>query len=286
MQQAALITVHGMGETDSGYANKLLKTILRQLGTNAKQLHSNSVYYQDILQQNEQRVWQAIGFRLRWNKLRRFMLFGFADAAGLEHRKEAENSSYLFAQLSIARALYVAKQQLSPSGKVVILAHSLGGHVFSCYLWDAGCARAGKKVTAGIWQNIRAYQAAISGDIPLTDDDIAFLQGNALAGLITTGCNIPIFVAAHAMEQIVPITRPSPDFFWHNYYDKDDVLGWPLADLSPGYQQLVTDYSINAGGGFFGWLAASWNPLSHNQYWQDKQIITAVTEQLKKTIST
>ena len=30
------------------------------------------------------------------------------------------------------------------------------------------------------------------------------------------------------------------------------------------------------GGGFFGWLAASWNPLSHNQYWQDKDVISAL----------
>lgn len=283
--QAALITLHGMGETKPNYADKLINLLNNKLGAKQQQLYIETVYYQEILQYNEERVWQATGHRLRWSKLRKFVLFGFADAAGLEHRKEADNSSYLFAQIKIARALYLAKQKLNANGKVLLLAHSLGGHVISCYLWDAACASEGKKVNAGIWQNIRAYQAAISGDTPLTEDDITFLQGNALAGLITTGCNIPIFVAAHASEQIIPFSKPNPHFFWLNYYDKDDVLGWPLADLSSGYQQLVTDYTINAANGFFGWLAASWNPLSHNQYWQDKGIINALSQQINKLIT-
>lgn len=276
MKSIALVTIHGMGETQPDYADKLFDKLQLGLAANAAQLYCGTVYYQDLLLYNEQRVWQAVGSRLRWNKLRRFMLFGFADAAALEHRKEQAHSLYHYSQLKIARALYLAKQQLTADGKLVLLAHSLGGHVLSCYLWDAQQAKAGVKPVAGIWRDIRRYQAGISGDLPLTDDDIAFLRGDRLAALISTGCNIPIFVAAHAMEQIVPFTKPSSSFIWYNYYDKDDVLGWPLADLSTGYNALVTDIEINAGGGFFGWLAASWNPLSHNQYWQDKNIISAL----------
>lgn len=280
MNTLALLTIHGMGETQSDYADKLFRQLQQNLAATADQLYCNSVYYQDLLQYNEQRVWQAVGFRLRWRALRRFMLFGFADAAALEHRKEQPHSLYHYGQLKIARALYRAKQQLADKGKLVILAHSLGGHVLSCYLWDAQQAKAGMKPAAGIWRDITRYQAGISGDTPLTDEDIAFIRGDALVALITTGCNIPIFVAAHAMEQITPFTKPNPLFSWQNYYDKDDVLGWPLAELSADYANLVTDIEMNASGSLWGWLSASWNPLSHNQYWQDKQIIKAITAQL------
>jgi hypothetical protein len=284
MKSLALVTIHGMGETRPEYADKLFTRLQQHIAIPPAQLYCGTVYYQDLLHYNEQRVWQAVGSRLRWNKLRRFMLFGFADAAALEHRKEQAHSLYHYSQLKIARALYLAKQQLSATGKLVLLAHSLGGHVLSCYLWDAQQAKAGVKPAAGIWRDIRRYQAGISGDIPLTDDDIAFLRGDRLAGLITTGCNIPIFVAAHAMEQVVPFNKPNAAFFWHNYYDKDDVLGWPLADLSAGYAELVTDIAVNAGSGFFGWLAASWNPLSHNQYWQDTKVITAIATLLRRAL--
>ncbi|MEH8017372.1 hypothetical protein MN202_09015 [Rheinheimera muenzenbergensis] len=280
MKSIALVTIHGMGETQPDYAARLFRQLTQRLAADTTQLYCGTVYYQDLLQYNEQRVWQATGPRLRWGKLRRFMLFGFADAAALEHRKEQPHSLYHYSQLKIARALYLAKQQLATDGKLVLLAHSLGCQVLSCYLWDAQQAKAGVKPAAGIWRDIKRYQAGISGDTPLTDEDIAFLRGDRLVSLITTGCNIPIFVAAHAMEQVIPFNKPNNAFVWHNYYDKDDVLGWPLAELSDGYAALVTDIEVNASGGFFGWLAASWNPLSHNQYWQDNQIIDALLTQL------
>ena len=282
MKNVAVVTIHGMGETEPQYADDLKRRLQKQLAANAAQLHFGTVYYQDLLQYNEQRVWQALGSRLRWNKLRRFMLFGFADAAALEHRKELAHSLYHYAQLKIARTLYLAKQQLTDNGQLILLAHSLGCHVTSCYLWDAQQAKAGNKPAAGIWRDIKRYQAGISGDTPLTEQDIAFLRGDNLAALITTGCNIPIFVAAHAVEQIVPFAKPNPQFVWHNYYDKDDVLGWPLAELSDAYAAAVQDHAINAGGGFWGWLAASWNPLSHNQYWQETAIIQALQQQLSR----
>ena len=284
MKTVALITLHGMGETQPDYADELFQRLQQSLSQQAQQLYYNTVYYQDLLEYNEKRVWQALGSRLRWSKLRRFMLFGFADAAALEHRKEQPHSLYHYSQLKIARALYLAKQQLSQDGKLVILAHSLGCHVLSCYLWDAQQAKKGIKPAAGIWQDITRYQAGISGDTPLSADDIAFLRGDRLTALFTTGCNIPIFVAAHAMEQIIPFNKPNNEFVWHNYFDKDDVLGWPLADLSPGYAELVDDIEVNASGGFFGWLAASWNPLSHNQYWQEQRLLQHLTKKLSALI--
>lgn len=282
MKSKALVTIHGMGETKPDYANKLFQQLKDKLGATEQQTYFGSVFYQDLLQYNEERVWQATGFRLRWSKVRRFMLFGFADAAALEHRKEQEHSLYHYAQLKIARSLYLAKQQLQHDGELVLLAHSLGGHVMSCYLWDAQQAKAGTKPSAGIWRDIRRYQAGISGDVPLSDEDIAFLRGDRLAALVTTGCNIPIFVAAHAIEQIIPFTKPNNTFVWHNYYDKDDVLGWPLADLSEQYASLVNDIEINASGGVWGWLTTSWNPLSHNQYWQESGVINHIALQLIK----
>lgn len=281
MNKVALITLHGMGETQPDYAELLFHQLRQQAGLADKPLYCAAVYYQDLLQYNEQRVWQALGKGLRWAALRRFMLFGFADAAALEHRKEQPHSLYHYGQLKIARTLYVARQQLATDGQLVLLAHSLGGHVLSCYLWDAQQAKAGNKPAAGIWRDIKRYQAGISGDTPLTEDDIAFLRGDKLAALITTGCNIPIFVAAHAIEQIIPFTKPNADFVWYNFYDKDDVLGWPLAGLSEAYASLVTDIEVNAKGGFWGWLTASWNPLSHNQYWRDKQVINSLMAIIK-----
>lgn len=299
-KKVALITVHGMGETQPNYNAELVSQLKRRLGSASADLHIGSVYYQGILQPNERRVWRQVEGRLAgqwdwmrrayWNELRRFFLYGFGDAAGLENGKESRSSVYTQAQVCFAKALFAARQAMEGDGPVVIIAQSLGCQVASCYFWDAQQKANGASVNVGIWTDIRLFEREITGTEigqgtpekgrPLSPEEISFLQGKSFKSFITTGCNIPIFVAAHAKADIVPIFSGSNEFCWHNYYDKDDVLGWPLGPLSSGYDKRVIDHPINASGSFWGWLALSWNPMSHTQYWGDNDVLSELETQL------
>ena len=60
---------------------------------------------------------------------------------------------------------------------------------------------------------------------------------------------------------------------WLNFYDPDDILGYPLKPINSDYRKVVTkDIAINAGGFF-----SSWNPLSHNGYWKDNDFTKPVS---------
>lgn len=72
--------------------------------------------------------------------------------------------------------------------------------------------------------------------------------------------------------------KPHPDFSWDNYYDADDVLGWPLAQLGPDYA-AVNDREVNAGS-----LISSWNPASHGAYWSDKDVVEPPAKTLEELI--
>ncbi len=109
-----------------------------------------------------------------------------------------------------------------------------------------------------------------------------FEQLHTLAGIVTFGCNIPLFTLA--FNEAVPITFPAaqlPDpgdvrtkAKWLNYYDPDDVLGYPLKAINDAYDDVVDeDKSINVGG-----LFSSWNPLSHNKYWTDNDFTKPAAE--------
>lgn len=65
-----------------------------------------------------------------------------------------------------------------------------------------------------------------------------------------------------------------------NYFDRQDVLGWPLSPLSESYDDLVQDRQIDVGNYF-----SSWNPLSHLDYWGDKDFLEPLVDFLRKLIA-
>ena len=282
MSQVALIAVHGMGETPPDYADGMMAALRTRLGPLASQAVMRSVYYHRILYDNQRSVWDrtSAGATVRYDALRKFVLYGLGDAAGLENRKEVPGSVYELAQGEIASALLSA-HAARPGMPVVFVAQSLGGQVLSSYIYDAQKAASGKPVGAGIWRNIDAWAGAALGRT-LTASELSFLSAGTCAGLVTTGCNIPIFVAAHKEMHIIPIAPPTQLFKWINFYDPDDVLGWPLQPLSNGYRALVEDRAINASGGVGSLLLRSWNPLSHESYWDDAAVVEAIAGMLRR----
>ncbi len=285
MPTVALVSVHGMGETPRDYAAGVFGQMRARLGPDLRErLACYSVYYQGILQKNEQLVWNRVDSqsKVHYDELRKFMLFGFADAAGLENRKEIPGSVYELAQGEIARNLLGACTA-NHAMPVVFLAHSLGCQVLSSYLYDAQKARAGGRVEAGVWRDIDAWARMAVGRA-LSEREKLYLAGGTCSGMLTTGCNIPIFVAAHRNMHIKPIAPPTPIFHWLNLYDPDDVLGWPLQPLSEQYRVLVEDRAINAGQGAVNWMLKSWNPLSHSAYWQDDAVLEPLAGMIRRMI--
>lgn len=273
MGNVAFVTVHGMGETPPSYADNLFATLRRRIAASDADIAFGSVYYQKILQDNEAEVWRRIdsSAKVHYDGLRKFLLFGFGDAAGLENRKEYDNSAYELAQLEIARTILGVRERFRSPPPLVLLTHSLGCQVMSNYIYDAQKSQH-SRVQQGIWKDIQRFAFAISGRAQLTDEEIAYLRCETCTGWITTGCNIPVFVAAHKHMDIIPIRAPNERFEWINIYDPDDVLGWPMQPLSEGYKRLVEDRAINAGRGLVKWILKSWNPLSHQLYWDDHEV--------------
>lgn len=280
-KKAALITIHGMGKTEETYADTFFNKLRKKLGDHSNYLHTDKIYYQDILQKNEDKVWGRVMDQVRWLDLRQFVLFGFGDAAGLEAKKDSPNSVYTQAQAKIGKVLLDTFGKIENDAPVFIIAQSLGCQVASCYFWDAQEFLNERPVSAGIWKSNIDLNSYINEGGKLTPEQIEFLIGNRFNYFYTTGCNIPIFVAAHATEDVLPI-KPNNSFVWNNYYDKDDILGWPLEKLSDEYGLVVKDYAINAGGGPFGWIGKSWNPMSHTQYWEDDDVLEPLVENLKR----
>ncbi len=69
---------------------------------------------------------------------------------------------------------------------------------------------------------------------------------------------------------------------WFNFFDPDDILGYPLRPINFAYRKIVDeDIAINVGG-----LNSSWNPLSHTKYWTDNDFTKPVAAFLEKLLET
>ncbi len=274
-KELTIMPIHGMGRTETHFHEELRDALKSRLGMGAwKKVHWEPVYYQGLLQKSEDAVFREMRKRaeLDWVKLRKFMLYSFADASSLEHGAERDNSVYEKAQKIILTALDrsfdAMGEQLKP---VIVVAQSLGGQVISNYLWDSQKTEARQ----GIWK------ARQDQGTPKNTPRGKFRRLRTLKCLFTTGCNIPLFVAGHGRANIKPVKTHSAgyDFDWINLYDEDDVLGWPLRPLSSDYDKTVKDVEINAGQGLGG-LLQSWNPLSHTQYWKDGDVQKRIVQRV------
>ena len=262
MKDVALITLHGMGKVKPSYYSELEGKLKNRLGDLWTKVSFQNIQYAPILQTPEDELWASMiatpENELDATKLRQFFLFGFGDAGSLEHSAHTDKKQYLAVQREIQKALDHALLDFDgDSGKpLVIIAQSLGCQVISNYLWDA---------QHGI--NIHAESD------PGEPGKAGFRALKSLTNLITTGCNIPLFIGGLSERQC--FAKPNDLFVWDNFYDPDDVLGWPLKQLGPTYN-IVRDHAINSGG-----LLSSWNITSHGEYWSDADVVSPLAEILK-----
>lgn len=260
-KRVAIVTLHGMGVASDGYSDGLKTKLAALLGKSWSQVSFHAIDYSGIHQVEQDQLWRDIKSRpdndVANQYLRRFFLYHFSDALSLERGRCASDGSYLRIQQAIADGLTHVHETF-PAGQrypIIFVAHSLGCQVISNYLWDKEQSQHYFAEQRPEWQQL-----------------------NNIEALVTLGCNIPIFTAGLRNRQ--SFRRPNPAFRWDNFYDPDDVLGWPIRQLGLDYERMATDIPVNAGG-----LFTSWNFFSHTGYWNDWDIVhhigRLVTEKLQ-----
>ncbi len=251
----AVAIIHGMGvNTRPGFADGLVADLRKHLtkaGKDATEVAFKSLYWADITQAPQEQYLKAArsAVPLDFISIREFIVGAFGDASAYQQTGDANNSTQALIHQRIEQQLndlYV-KQLGGNSVPLITIAHSLGCHIISNYIWDVQARNVALKHLSG------------------------FEKFWSHAGMITFGCNIPLFTFAH--RKVLPIEFPSPRLSpelkalarWYNYYDRDDVLGYPLKPLSKAYAKVVdADIEVNVGG-----LLSSWNLTSHSHYWED-----------------
>ncbi len=252
-----ILTIPGIGTHKKGYSNEFQED-LEKFSKNTS-LRGNYTVLETLpfaitsIDANQKRLFSRLEAENKLGgilSLRRLVLEAFGDGVAFEHNACRKDSSYHRIHLYLKKEIEKANKlkENYDQAELVILASSIGCHLLSTYIWD--CDKGG-----GVFEYT-----------PITADN----NLKNLRYLATIGCNIPLFVSGLDENQIKSIETRNPKFTWDNYYDRDDVLGWPLQQLSDTYNELVTDHEINTGL-YIG---------SHVRYWDDNDFTKPFTAKM------
>ncbi|KUJ85817.1 hypothetical protein AVO45_02225 [Ruegeria marisrubri] len=276
----AVVVIHGMGSQFSGaqqpssvltFSKELRKRVARFVGSDMGEVAWREIVWAHVLQGRQGEYLRRIKRRTGYDDVRSFVVRNLSDAASYRQTPDGTDQTYEDIHAEVDRVMEDVRRQVGNDAPVLLLAHSLGGHIMSNYIYDLQRheARTGQTMYASPVRNMQT-----------------------VAGIMTFGCNIPIFLFAYPEDSIKPIDPPNSALpaglkfrtWWYNFFDKHDVLGYPMRDSAPAYDQLVAsqqlrDVSINSGNIF-----TSWNPFSHNGYWKDPDLYEPVGRMIRNML--
>ncbi len=263
--EIGILVIHGIGIQNKNFAAGLIDEMngrLKNLGVSPGTVVWESAFWADLLTPKEEELWKKMstGYDLDWVTVRKFIINVLADALAYQRDPGEVEDMYRRIHTRVREHLAQLRKSLDNLDKpLVIIAHSLGSVVVSNYIWDEQ----------------RKNKYCIGRD--------PFERMETLASLVTFGSSIPLFTLALPDPKSIefpPAQLPEnlkKAARWLNFFDLDDVLGYPLKPLSQSYGESVSkDVEINSGS-----LFASWNPISHTEYWTDDDFTKSVAELIR-----
>lgn len=281
-QKIGVVIIHGVGDQQEDYAEPVIARLQRAFAellprstpNPEEELQAVSIYWAPVVQDKEDELWRRLsrGGSMDFRKLRRFLIDFAADAIAYE---QIGGRRWIYDQVhkTIARRFGELAISAGPKAPLCIIAHSLGTVIMSNYLYDLqfDAAKGGRLIGASVKEEMSAT--------PLE-------RGETLAFLYTLGSPLALWGLGYD-DFGLPITCPSPKLGehhpqirgeWVNFYDQDDILGYPLKSINRAYRKAVkADRVVNAGG-----ILSSWNPMSHMAYWFDADIILPIAQTLAR----
>jgi hypothetical protein len=278
-QKIAIAAIHGIGlanpewkdETSqkfiSGMPKPLISEFARLRGETFEEAKSKLVikpiYWADVVQELSDPLSRRLNLDSLSNplKLRDFVFHYLGDA--IAYSTEGDKKVNTKIHDAFATTLKKLATEAGENAPLCIISHSLGAVIASNYVWD-------------LQQN--------KTKVPIGDNPLE--KGETLNLFYTLGTQIPLWSMSYD-NYGKPIEMPSPQLGnhypgltgeWINFFDKDDVLGYPLQNINDAYSNVVVDKQVNAGNPF-----SNWTPLSHNGYWKDDEVIEPIAKALVRT---
>lgn len=272
-QKIAVAIVHGIGKTPADFAEGMMEDLRGRFsseGADPNDLVMKPVYWSPVLQGLEDELSRRTkaGGPQGYGALRNFMISFAGDAIAYQPAPQ-ERDIYEKIHQVVAQTLHALAEEAGPTAPLCVIAHSLGTIVASNYFYDLQ-THPRRKIIANPVE-------AVIGETPLD-------WGETLSLFYTLGSPIALWSLRYTNFGS-PLTVPAPylDHHWRglggewiNYYDKNDVIGYPLKSVNADYAAAVKEDRVISVGNIFRTLT----PLCHTEYWTDRDVTTPIATAL------
>jgi hypothetical protein len=157
-KKLGVLIIHGMGSQVEGFECDLVKELIARVDGDANDVAWQGVYWQDITEPREREYLEKAGemVDLDWDKARGFMAAAFGDAAAYQFTGTGGTYGRIHDRIRARmHDLYVNKLE-STDVPLLVLAHSLGGHMMSNYIWDMQPNLKGEVRANGVRASLRS----------------------------------------------------------------------------------------------------------------------------------
>lgn len=326
-RDVVVVFVHGIAVESTGYSQRMQKLIITALDRRARSsgakenaaeyVDFREVFWADIVRDHQRNYLEYArktgGLRPNW--LHKLVIEGLGDAASYSKTQKFKNSAYYKIQKRLRDTISRAAGDRNDDRLLVVVAHSLGCQIVSTYAWDLHRIKAPDAKARIAALNDGAPSDSVTSEMnEVYQSTLAFIESlsekspferlDTFAGLVTMGCNIPLFTFTFGPQFVYPITQtdddkcapPFPgsglDFGayrkakWLNYFSINDPLGYPLKPLNTRYEAepLLSDHLVNSEGllmrmacklPFAGPLASN---AAHQGYWHNTTVAHGTAE--------
>lgn len=271
LKRIAIAIIHGIGRQNKEFAAEMIELINRNFASKvgnlvedpSSQLIFQPIHWSKLLEEREEDLYKKIVHepKLDYQSLRKFFIHYAGDVIAYQPVESAKHN-YERIHENIRENLNILAKKAGGYAPLCVISHSLGSVLASNYFYD-----------------LQSKQ--------MEGTPSALEKGDTLALFYTLGTALPLWsLRYHKFDR--PLNIPSPklkNYYsgvkgeWVNFYDSDDILGYPLKTINEVYQHAVTkDRQVNVGN-----ILTSWNPLCHTSYFTDKDVIDGIVDGLVRT---
>jgi hypothetical protein len=304
-RHVAVIFVHGIFAQDINFAAKMAKRLQNRLARFDLHhyVHFRSVFWAGTVRDHQREFLGRASAKgeIGYIRLRRYVIEGLGDAAAYQKTKHRDGSIYYQVQDAIGAKIDSLDLPDLDNCPLIFIGHSLGCHIISSFLWDLNKLkqRSAAEIESEPDPEVRKRWEQLQ-------NAGAFRRMETCAGIVTLGSNIPVFTFTFGPNAVYPITNSPKDASggqltpafpgsalpkelqerarWLNFYNKWDILGFPLRSLNDDYRQAEKIHDICLWSQRPWFLPYSWFIFAHSCYWKNRMVLGETTKLVREMI--